>query len=119
MIKDIPRAGNYFDDILISGDSEEEHLTTLELVLTRLEEAGLRLKREKCSFLQPTVTYLGHVIDGEGIHPDQAKVEAVKLAPTPTNVLQLPGTGKLLQWRIQDSHQGQARSVRFGNDVTS
>ena len=23
------------------------------------------------------------------------------------------------QWRIQDSHQGQARSVRFGNDVTS
>ena len=23
------------------------------------------------------------------------------------------------QWRIQDSHQVQARSVRFGNDVTS
>lgn len=89
VIKDIPRAFIYFDDILISGDSQEEHLATLELVLSRLEEAGLRLKREKCSFLQRTVSYLGHVLDEEGIHPDQAKVEAVKLAPHPKNVAEL------------------------------
>ena len=29
------------------------------------------------------------------------------------------GILEVYQWRIQDSHQGQARSVRFGNDVTS
>ena len=34
----------YLDDILVTGKTEEEHLTRLEEVLSRLERAGLRLK---------------------------------------------------------------------------
>ena len=33
----------YLDDILVTGRTEEEHLSRLEEVLTRLEQAGLRL----------------------------------------------------------------------------
>ena len=51
-----------FDDILITGHSQQEHLKNLEEVLKRLEEAGMRLKQEKCTFLMPEVEHLGHKI---------------------------------------------------------
>ncbi len=39
----------YIDDILVSGNGEAGHLEKLDEVLTRLEDAGLRLKQDKCS----------------------------------------------------------------------
>ena len=48
----------YLDDILVTGASDEEHLTTLDKVLSHLEEAGLRLKHNKCAFMLPSVEYL-------------------------------------------------------------
>ena len=76
----------YIDDILVSGKDEQEHLEKLETVLTKLEEAGLRLKRAKCSFLVPSVEYLGFKISKE---PTAGKIKAVKSSPAPTNVSQL------------------------------
>ena len=89
VLEGIPKTSNYLDDILVAGNSEEEHLENLGRVLSRLEEAGLRLNRSKCSFLQTSVSYLGYVIDREGIHPDPTEVTAVLGAPTPKNVSEL------------------------------
>ena len=50
----------YADDILVTGKTEQEHLQTLDAVLTRLEAAGLRLKQTKCTFMKPSVEYLGY-----------------------------------------------------------
>ena len=79
----------YIDDILVTGPSIEGHLQNLETVLDRLEQAGLRLNREKCLFLKPRIEYLGHVIDEKGLHPTDDKIAALKDAPTPKNVTQL------------------------------
>ena len=79
----------YLDDILITAPTEEEHVAILAEVLKRLQEAGLCLKRDKCVFLSPSVTYLGHVIDSQGLHPIQGKVKAIKDAPQPNNVAEL------------------------------
>ena len=79
----------YLDDILITGTSDEAHLTTLGEVLCRLENAGLQLQRNKCVFMAPEVTYLGHKIDAEGLHPVAEKVEAIQEAPAPKNVTEL------------------------------
>jgi hypothetical protein len=49
----------YVDDILVTGKTEEEHLRTLDEVLTRLENVGMGLKREKCMFMADEVIYLG------------------------------------------------------------
>ena len=79
----------YLDDILITGPTEEEHLRNLAQVLQRLESAGMRLKRQKCAFLLPSVAYLGHVISQEGLHTEESKVRAIVDAPEPTNVGEL------------------------------
>ncbi len=67
----------YIDDILISSESETEHLQALEEVFKRLATAGLRAKKIKCKFMSPRVEFLGHVIDQDGIRPLPEKVRAV------------------------------------------
>ena len=79
----------YIDDILVTGSSEEAHLKALDEVLSRLDRAGLRVKRNKCEFLRPSVTYLGHRIDADGLHPLPDRVRAIKDAPTPKSVTEL------------------------------
>ena len=41
-------------------ETEEEHLQTLNEVPTRLENAGVWLKKNKCVFMADEVVYLGH-----------------------------------------------------------
>ena len=76
----------YLDDILIMGATEEEHLQNLNTVLTRLENAGLQLKRNKCAFLLPTVEYLGHNISAQGLQPTDEKIRAINNAPASSNL---------------------------------
>ena len=89
ILQGMPGVMVYIDDILVSGKSVEEHLQNLHAVLTKLEEAGLRLKREKCSFLMPSVEYLGYKITEKGLQPTAEKVEAVQSAPAPQDISQL------------------------------
>ena len=79
----------YFDDILITGSTHENHLHNLAAVLEQIEQAGLKLNHSKCFFLQPRLEYLGHVIDEAGRHPTEDKIRAIKEAPAPTNITEL------------------------------
>jgi len=58
-------------------------------VLKRLEASGLRLRKDKCYFQHPRIVYLGHAIDKDGLHPIEAKIQAIKYAPKPKNITQL------------------------------
>ena len=42
-----------------------------------MEEAGLFLKKENCSFMASSVTYLVHAIGTEGLRPQPEKVDAM------------------------------------------
>ena len=88
-LQGLPMVCVYLDDILVSGKTQQEHLANLHEVLTHLESAGLRLKREKCSFCQPEVTYLGHIICADGLKPSPKKVRAVSDLPSPSKVTEL------------------------------
>ena len=79
-------ASVFLDDILIVSETEEEHFHKLNQVFSRLAAAGLKVKLEKCRFLQEQVTYLGHQIDSQGLKTVQSKVDVVKHFPTPTSV---------------------------------
>ena len=86
LLKGIDGVVAYMDDILITGNSEENHLKALDEVLSRLDKAGLRVKQAKCEFMRESVTYLGHRIDADGLHPLPDRVRAIQEAPTPTSV---------------------------------
>jgi hypothetical protein len=89
LIQGIPHCSIYLDDILVTGRSHDEHLRNSDTVLQHLEEAGMRLKWNKCRFMLAKVEYLGHTISREGLQPTECKVRAIKNAPAPTNVSQL------------------------------
>ena len=89
ILKDIPNVAVYLDDILITGPTVEAHLQTLNRVLQTLASKGLKLKKEKCSFLNESVSYLGHQISCKGVHTSDDKVEAIVNFPTPKNQQEL------------------------------
>ncbi|XP_064396342.1 uncharacterized protein K02A2.6-like [Halichondria panicea] len=89
MLRGIPGVVVYMDDILITGQTNVEHLNSLEEVLRRLTEAGLRAKKTKCHFMEPQVVFLGHVVDEKGLHPMPSKMKAIQEAPKPKNVTEL------------------------------
>ena len=68
ILQGIPSTICYLDDILVTGKNDEEHSRNLEEVPKRLQQNGLRVKSEKCKFLQPSVEYLGYRIDSSGVH---------------------------------------------------
>lgn len=66
----------------------------------RLEEYRLRLKREKCYFMQPSVEYLSCLIDDEGLHSTPEKVAAIVKALEPKSKTSiLAGLSELL-WQV-------------------
>ena len=47
----------YLDDIIVTGSNDEDHLKNVENVLKRLEEAGVTVKQEKCSFMADSIEF--------------------------------------------------------------
>ena len=98
LLQGIPHVVVYLNDILITGQTQEDHLSNLQEVLKRLQTAGLRLRKSKCIFMAKSVQYLGHIIDGEGLRPMSDKIEAVQKAPSPQNVSELKSYLGLLSY---------------------
>ena len=79
----------YLDDILIWGESWEQHLDRLGRVLEKVKSAGLMLGMEKCKFGVQKVQYLGSVI-GEGmVSISEQRVTDLVNLPRPNTVKQL------------------------------
>lgn len=98
ILQGIPRVCCYLDDILIAASSEQEHNKILKEVLSRLENYNITVKRHKCELKKSSVEYLGHRVDADGLHPTTQKLDAIKQAPTPTNLTELKSYLGLLNY---------------------
>ena len=76
----------YLDDVLVLGKSFDNHCTSLDMVLSRLYDAGIRLKLKKCKFFTNETNYLGHIISDKGIKPNPEKTRAIEQWKKPTNI---------------------------------
>nr|GEV98118.1 putative reverse transcriptase domain-containing protein [Tanacetum cinerariifolium] len=60
--------------------TQEEHVKHLRLVLELLKKGKLYAKFSKCEFWLREVQFLGHMINGNGIHVDPSTIEAKVVA---------------------------------------
>lgn len=85
----IPGTVPYFDDVLISASSRHELLTCVRAVLSKFQQVGLWVKKEKCSIAVPQVKFLGFLVNSSGIHPTSSKTKAIQDVPAPSNKAEL------------------------------
>ena len=79
----------HMDDVFIFGQDHDEHDTRLRAALQSIQEAGVTLNPDKCEFSRGSITFLGHVIDANGISADPSKTQAVMDMERPKNIAEL------------------------------
>jgi hypothetical protein len=80
----------YLDDLLIiTKGSLEDHLEKLSMVLTRLQDASLKINANKLNFCTLETEYLGYILTRDGIKPQPNKVQAMLALAPPINVKEL------------------------------
>ncbi|CAF1570065.1 unnamed protein product [Adineta ricciae] len=75
----------YLDDIIIYSKSFEKHVAHLDLVLTALAKANVKLNPDKCSLVRKQLDYLGFRITQDGIKPTSTNVKKTMDFPVPTS----------------------------------
>ena len=85
LLAGIPSCACIVDDICVTGNTPSEHFRNLETVLHKLEDAGMKLNKEKCQFYLPNVKYLGRIISKDGQRMDPSAVDAILNMPAPTS----------------------------------
>lgn len=76
----------FMDDIFVHTATLSEHIQKLKKVFQILKQHQFYIKQLKCSFAQPSLEYLGHVISAEGVATDPHRITAIKQWPIPTSV---------------------------------
>ena len=89
VLKALPFAMAYLDDIIIYSSTPEEHLEHIRTVFEKLRDAKLSMKLSKCHFFAKEIKYLGHILGKERIKPVPAKTEAIKVMHPPVNPTQV------------------------------
>ncbi|GBG70850.1 hypothetical protein CBR_g8150 [Chara braunii] len=79
----------YLDDSLVFSKTLQEHQGHLRQVLEKLREANFKINAKKCEWAKTQVLYLGHVLDGDGIKPEDSKIAAIRDWPTPRTLTEL------------------------------
>ena len=75
----------YIDDITVYSKPFDKHLRHLEEVLCIIQKHSMFLKPKKCTISAHELHMLSHIISGEGIKTNPAKIAAVTKYPVPTS----------------------------------
>ena len=86
---DLPGVILYMDDLLVIGETQDEHDLNLRPVLERASQLGLSFNLEKCHFGQTSICYLGHLISNGTVRPDPSRLQPILDMPLPRTLKQL------------------------------
>ena len=67
----------YLDDLLVVSPDFNKHMEMLQVVGEKLSSAGLTINMEKSKFCYKELRYLGYIVGGGKIKPDEKKLEAI------------------------------------------
>ncbi|BHF82504.1 hypothetical protein SprV_0802564200 [Sparganum proliferum] len=89
ILRGLPFAYAYVDDILVASSAAEEHASHLRLMFDRFQQHGLQLNVDKCVFGVNSLDFLGHHVDQHGLTPLTEKVQCILSFPVPNTLTQL------------------------------
>jgi hypothetical protein len=64
----------YLDDVIMFGETIQEHHIRRREVLDKLRQYNLKIDPDKCEFLKTEINYLGFVVTNKGVKPYPHKV---------------------------------------------
>ena len=82
-LQGLPGVRNIADDTIVFGATRAEHDANLDGCVHRLTNKGLRLNRDKCSFLSNTLEFFGQILSKDGNRPDSKRITDLLDAPGP------------------------------------
>nr|CAK6928580.1 unnamed protein product [Fasciola hepatica] len=89
VLRGLPFAFGYIDDILIASASPSEHASHLRQFFQRFQQYRLQLNPSKCVFGVLSLDFLGHHIDQIGLTPLPDNVRSILSFPAPQTITQL------------------------------
>ena len=89
ILGDVPNVHTVVDDTLCATMTAPKHLERIVDILERCRQNRVTLSRDKFVFCQPSVAFVGYILDSAGIHADPNKVKAISEFPIPTNITDL------------------------------
>ena len=69
---------NSQDDIIVWGNSKEQHVEWLKAIFDHIGQSGLKLNAAKCVFGVNELTFLGHVVSANGVKPDPQNLKQLQ-----------------------------------------
>ena len=75
----------YLDDIFIFSQNAEQHLKQTQIVLNRLRQVKMKLRKSKCAFFMKELHYLGHLLTTDSVKPQPEKIKAISEMKSPKN----------------------------------
>lgn len=88
----------YLDGIIILSNDFSTHLKVLREFFERLKFTNLTINLKKCEFCQPSLNYLGFIVNSQGPQTDSSKIEAIINYPIPNNTTQVKRLLGLVEW---------------------
>jgi hypothetical protein len=79
----------FIDDLIIFGETNQEFVDSLCMIMVCLEEHRLRLKLSKCQFGVTEVKFLGHVVSSKGLRMDDQRLQGVRDMVPPRDAVAL------------------------------
>ena len=73
----------FLDDLMVASMDVESHLQRLDLLLSKLANANLKLTPAKCELMKKKVEFVGITISEKGISVNNKRVSAVQNIPAP------------------------------------
>jgi len=88
----------YLDDIVIYGNTPDEHMGRLWKAFQTLSTTNFMLKIEKCSFAQEEVPLLSHIIGNGKLCMNLTKIKVILEWEPPTKIIELRSTFSLVDY---------------------
>jgi len=79
----------YLDDIIVPATNPRQLIQRMDTVFQRIQQSGMKMKPSKCELMQTTVTFLGHLVNADGIKPDPCNVLKIQEMSPPENLKQV------------------------------